>query len=165
MPSVATATPGKGLHDGGSRHPPGGPAGRPRAVPAGGGDARRARPAIEAQSIADVIFHPIVSDPATANADTLEALVTVGQTTIKVFMVRPSFEQAVPGFMATLRAARDTGVLMMIHCEDAAIVQSTAEQFIAEARGLVPRRPLFDVLSSSCVVHAISWHGYQPLVC
>ena len=96
---------------------------------------QRARPEIEAQSIADVIFHPIVSDPATANADTLEALAAAGQTTIKVFMVRPSFEQAVPGFMATLRAARDTGVLMMIHCEDAAIVQSTSEQFIAEGRG------------------------------
>ena len=40
-----------------------------------------------------------------------------------------------PGFMATLRAARDTGVLMMLHCEDAAIVQSTAEQFIADGRG------------------------------
>ena len=96
---------------------------------------QRARPEIEAQSIADVIFHPIVSDPATATVDTLEALATAEQTTIKVFMVRPSFDQAVPGFMATLRAARDTGVLMMIHCEDAAVVQSTAEQFIVEGRG------------------------------
>ena len=96
---------------------------------------QRARPDIEAQSIADVIFHPIVSDPASASADTLEALAAAGQTTIKVFMVRPSFDQAVPGFMATLRAARDTGVLMMLHCEDAAIVQSTAEQFIADGRG------------------------------
>lgn len=96
---------------------------------------QRARPDIEAQSIADVIFHPIVSDPASASADTLEALAAAGQTTIKVFMVRPSFDQAVPGFMATLRAARDTGVLMMLHCEDAAIVQSTTEQFIADGRG------------------------------
>ena len=37
---------------------------------------QRARPDIEAQSIADVIFHPIVSDPASASADTLEALET-----------------------------------------------------------------------------------------
>ena len=92
-------------------------------------------PDIESQSIADVIFHPIISDPASATADTLKTLATAGQTTIKVFMVRPSFEQAVPGFIATMRAALDTGVLMMMHCEDAAIVQSTAEHFIAEGRG------------------------------
>jgi dihydropyrimidinase len=96
---------------------------------------QRARPDIDAQSIADVIFHPIVSDPAGANAETLEALAAAGQTTVKVFMVRPSFDQAVPGFMATLRAARDTGILMMIHAEDAGIVQNTAAQFIAEGRG------------------------------
>ena len=95
----------------------------------------RATPEIESESIADVIFHPIVSDPTSATTETLETLATAGQTTIKVFMVRPSFEQAVPGFMATMRAARDTGVLMMMHCEDAAIVQSTAEHFIAEGRG------------------------------
>ena len=96
---------------------------------------QRARPDIEAQSIADVIFHPIVSDPAGANADTLETLAAAGQTTIKVFMVRPSFDLAVPGFMATLRAARDTGILVMIHAEDAGIVQNTAARFIAEGRG------------------------------
>ena len=96
---------------------------------------QRALPDIESQSIADVIFHPIVSDPASASADTLETLAAAGQTTIKVFMVRPSFEQVVPGFMTTMRAARDTGVLTMMHAEDAAIVQSTAEHFIADGRG------------------------------
>ena len=35
---------------------------------------QRALPDIESQSIADVIFHPIVSDPASASADTLETL-------------------------------------------------------------------------------------------
>ncbi len=95
----------------------------------------RARPDIAAQTIADVIYHPIVSDPTTTTADTLETLAAVGQTTIKVFMVRPTFDPAAAGFMATLRAALDTGVLTMIHAEDAAIVQNTAAQFIADGRG------------------------------
>ena len=95
----------------------------------------RAAPLVRAQSIADVIFHPIVSDPATATADTLAALAAAGQTTIKVFMVRPSFDQNVPGFIATMHAARETGVLMMMHCEDAAIIQTTAERMMAEGRG------------------------------
>ena len=95
----------------------------------------RALPEIEAQSIADVIFHPIVSDPASADAESLAALVDAGQTTIKVFMVRPTFDSRAPGFVNTMHAARETGVLMMMHCEDAAIVQITAERMVAEGRG------------------------------
>ena len=95
----------------------------------------RAAAEVEARSIADVIFHPIVSDPATATIDTLSALADTGQTTIKVFMVRPTFDPNAPGFVTTMRAARATGVLMMMHCEDAAIVRMTAERMAAEGRG------------------------------
>ncbi len=95
----------------------------------------RATPEIEAQTIADVIFHPIVSDPSSATADSLAALAGAGQTTIKVFMVRPTFDANAPGFVTTMHAARETGVLMMMHCEDAAIVQITAERMVAEGRG------------------------------
>ena len=41
------------------------------------------------QSIADVIVHPIIIDPATATANTLAAQAAAGHTSIKVFMVRP----------------------------------------------------------------------------
>ena len=95
----------------------------------------RAAPLVRGQSIADVIFHPIVSDPATATAGTLAALAAAGQTSIKVFMVRPSFDQNATGFIATMHAARETGVLMMMHCEDAAIVAATAQRMMAEGRG------------------------------
>ncbi len=95
----------------------------------------RAAATIGAETIADVIYHPIVSDPTTATTDTLGALVEAGQPTIKVFMVRPSFDQRVAGFLETMRAARETGVLVMMHCEDAGIVASTADRFVAEGRG------------------------------
>ncbi len=95
----------------------------------------RAMPDIQAQTIADLIYHPIVSDPASATAETLAALAETGQTTIKVFMVRPSFDSNAPGFVNTMHAARDTGVLMMMHCEDAAIVQITSQRMLAEGRG------------------------------
>ena len=95
----------------------------------------RATPQIEAQTIADIIYHPIVSDPSTATAETLEALVDAGQTTIKVFMVRPTYDANALGFVDTMYAARETGVLMMMHCEDAGIVLRTAERMLAEGRG------------------------------
>ena len=95
----------------------------------------RAAPAIGAETIAEVIYHPIVSDPATATAETLEALVAAGQPTIKVFMVRPSFDERADGFVETLRAAVGAGVLVLVHCEDAALVAETAARFVAEGRG------------------------------
>ena len=95
----------------------------------------RALPQIEAQTIADIIYHPIVSDPSTATAESLAALVDAGQTTIKVFMVRPTYDPNALGFVSTMYAARETGVLMMMHCEDAGIVLTTAERMLAEGRG------------------------------
>ena len=90
---------------------------------------------VSLQSMADVIVHPIVSDPAAVTPETIEALVERGQTSLKVFMVRPSFDQYAAGFVAALAAARDAGVLMMMHAEDAAIIQATGEQMMADGRG------------------------------
>ena len=95
----------------------------------------RATPVIEAEAIADLIYHPIVSDPASAVTDTLEALVEAGQPTIKVFMVRPTFDERADGFVDTMRSVVEAGVLMLVHCEDAAIVADTAARFVAEGRG------------------------------
>ena len=103
----------------------------------------RAAALVRTQSIADVIFHPIIFDPATATADTLAALAASGHTSIKIFMVQPSFDQNVPGFIATMHAAREAGVLVMMHCEDAAIIQTTAARFIPfrPSCGTSVRRP------------------------
>ena len=95
----------------------------------------RAAPAIRAEAIADLIYHPIVSDPASATTETLEALVEAGQPTIKVFMVRSTFDERAGGFVETMRAVVEAGVLMLVHCEDAAMVADTAARFVAEGRG------------------------------
>ena len=57
----------------------------------------RTAPRVRSQAIADVMLHPIISDPATATGETLPALAAAGQTSIKVYMVRPSFDVNVPG--------------------------------------------------------------------
>ena len=90
---------------------------------------------VRAQSIADVIIHPIISDPATANADTLATQAAGGQTSIKVFMNREPFDRDVPGYIAAMEAARGAGLLVMMHAEDGAIIRTTAERMLAEGRG------------------------------
>ena len=89
---------------------------------------------VETEAIADVILHPIIGDAALVTPQ-LEALARSGHTSLKVFMVRPSFDRDVPGFLNLLATAGDTGILTMLHCEDAAIVSTTAERFITEGRG------------------------------
>jgi len=89
---------------------------------------------VETEAIADVILHPIIGDPSPVTPQ-LEALAQAGHTSLKVFMVRESFDRDVPGFLNLLATAGDTGILTMLHCEDAAIVSTTAERFITEGRG------------------------------
>ena len=89
---------------------------------------------VETEAIADVILHPIISDPAPV-VPQLETLAQAGHPSLKVFMVRQSFDRDVPGFLTLLSGAGQTGILTMLHCEDAAIVSTTAERFMAEGRG------------------------------
>ena len=89
---------------------------------------------VRTQAIADVILHPIIGDPDPI-PDELSALTEAGHTSLKVFMVRRTFDRTVPGFMIALRAAGEAGVLMMVHCEDAAIVSTTGARLVAEGRG------------------------------
>ena len=98
-------------------------------------------PRVRAESIADVLLHPIISNPAVATPETLEELAVGGSSSIKVFMVRPSFDRNAAGFVATMHAARRAGVLVMMHCEDAAIIQTTAERLMAEGRGSLEHFP------------------------
>ena len=95
---------------------------------------------VETEAIADVILHPIIGDPGPVTPQ-LEALAQSGHTSLKVFMVRQSFDRDVPGFLNLLATARDTGILTMLHCEDAAIVSTTAERFITEGRGALRYYP------------------------
>ena len=90
---------------------------------------------VSAQTIADVILHSTIGDPATATTRTLQALADTGQPSIKIFMVRRQFDQNAEGYLQTLAEAGATGVLTMIHCEDAAIIAGTAARMMADGRG------------------------------
>src|SRR5262245_30192943 len=55
--------------------------------------------------------------------------------TLKIFMVRPAFDQNAAGFVKLIRAAGAAGLLTMLHCEDASIITTTQERMMAEGRG------------------------------
>ena len=94
----------------------------------------RAAEVVSRQAIADVILHPIISTPGPVPPQ-LGALVDAGHTSLKVFMVRAGFDLDVPGFLRMLSGAGEAGMLTMVHAEDAAVVSTIGERFIAEGRG------------------------------
>ena len=86
------------------------------------------------QAMADVILHYTASDPTTLNQADVNTL-RDRQVTLKIFMVRPAFDQNAAGNVNLIRAAGEAGVLTMLHAEDSAIITTTRERMLAEGRG------------------------------
>ena len=86
------------------------------------------------QAIADVILHVIASDPNTISPADV-AILADRRLTLKIFMVRPAFDQNAAAFVRLIRAAGAAGLLTMLHCEDASIVTTTQERMMAQGRG------------------------------
>jgi len=80
------------------------------------------------------ILHLTASDPHQLSPADVAMLYDRG-VTLKIFMVRPAFDQDAAGFVRLIRAAGAAGLLTMLHCEDASIVTTTQERMMAEGRG------------------------------
>src|SRR5262245_44817189 len=89
---------------------------------------------VKKQAIADVILHLTVNDPNQLTPADVAMLYDRGFT-LKIFMVRPAFDQNLAGFVKLIRVAGEAGLLTMLHCEDASIITTTQERMMAEGRG------------------------------
>jgi dihydropyrimidinase len=81
-----------------------------------------------------VILHFTVSDPSKLSPGDVAMLVDRG-VTVKIFLVRPAFDQNAAGYVKLIGAAGAAGLLTMLHCEDASIVTTTQERMMAQGRG------------------------------
>ena len=88
---------------------------------------------IREQAVADIILHPQINNPETQEAQ-MATLADTGQTSVKVFMVSSGFDQNVRGYLATLDAAGEAGILTMVHCEDSSILNHAVGQLTAEGK-------------------------------
>jgi dihydropyrimidinase len=89
---------------------------------------------VKQQAIADVILHVTINDPNQITPADL-AMLADRRFTLKIFMVRPTFDQNVAGFVNLIRGAGEAGLLTMLHCEDASIISTTQQRMMAEGRG------------------------------
>ena len=83
---------------------------------------------VRVQAIADVFLHSIVGTPRPEFIPFLAELAARGQPSIKVFMVAPDFGSSIPAFIQLLEAARDAGVVTVVHCEDGALLAAAVRR-------------------------------------
>ena len=98
-------------------------------------------PLIRQQAIADVILHPVIDDPNAQQEEMATLRAATGQTSVKVFMARPDFDDNVRAYLAMLDAAREAGILTMVHCEDGPLVDHAVEKLTAEGRTSLQHYP------------------------
>ncbi len=91
-------------------------------------------PLIRQQAIADIMLHPVIDDPDAQQQEMATLSTDTGQTSVKVFMARPDFDDNIRGYLALLDAAGEAGILTMVHCEDGPIVDRAVEKLTAEGR-------------------------------
>lgn len=99
------------------------------------GTLKRETKAAQQQAIADIMIHPVLSAPTEEILQEFPRLVQKGCTTIKVFMCTKDFDEHPLEYLKALQAAKNAGILTMIHCEDNAIITATCQAMTVEGRG------------------------------
>jgi dihydropyrimidinase len=85
------------------------------------------------QAIADVILHYTVNDPTKFTPADVALLHDRGFD-LKIFMMRPGFDEHAEGFMQLVEEAGKAGLLTMMHCEDAGLLKFAQDRLAAEGR-------------------------------
>lgn len=82
------------------------------------------RLAVEAarDSLVDFVIHPVLMEPDERTAPDIQRLAAAGTSSIKIFMSIGGFDTKVAGFVDALDAAGRNGLLTMVHCEDACVI-------------------------------------------
>jgi dihydropyrimidinase len=85
-------------------------------------------------AIGDVFFHASSWPPTPEFAAMMPELAALGQPSHKIFMTRSDFGARRRDVIDVLEAARDAGVVTLMHCEDSAILNAALTRLRAEGR-------------------------------
>ncbi len=89
---------------------------------------------VERLAIGDVFLHAAAWPPTPDFTASMAELASRGQPSAKIFMLRNDFAAHVPEVIRQLEAAREAGVVTLIHCEDAALLEAAVGRLEAEGR-------------------------------
>lgn len=89
---------------------------------------------VSREAIADVILHSFVWPPSTATREQLQAVLDAGQPSIKFFTLMKGFGAAIKEVLEAMEVASSLGILVMMHCEDEALLNWAATHLRAEGK-------------------------------
>jgi dihydropyrimidinase len=73
-------------------------------------------------SLVDFVIHPVLMEPDERTESDIARLAELGHTSVKIFMSIGDFDAKLPGFVQALATAGREGLLTMVHCEDACVI-------------------------------------------
>jgi dihydropyrimidinase len=98
--------------------------------------------AAERDAVVDVFLHPVLTDPGAQPLTDIPELARDGHTSLKYFMSFGGFTTQPEVYLDAMRIAAEAGMITLIHCEDAAILDHATGRLLAEGRGGIVNYPL-----------------------
>src|SRR4029077_20453545 len=93
------------------------------------------------EAAVDWFVHQILLHPAELPAGEVAALARRGHRSVKMFMSDPALAADEPALLAAASAAKASGSVTLLHCDDGAMLMQAGEKLIAEGRGAVANFP------------------------
>ena len=78
-------------------------------------------------SLTDFFHHPVLLDPDPDSLEEIPELAASGHPSIKIFLSFKRFDRNVDDFLRAMRAASQAGSVVLLHCEDAALMGCCGE--------------------------------------
>jgi dihydropyrimidinase len=82
----------------------------------------------------DYVLHPVLTEPTETAVSDVAGLAVSGHTSVKLFMSRDNFDAEIDGYLRAMRAAGDTGLIVLVHCEDGALQRFLKARLAEEGR-------------------------------
>ncbi|MCU1660224.1 MAG: hypothetical protein JWR58_289 [Pseudonocardia sp.] len=94
------------------------------------------RIAVEAarDSLVDFVIHPVLMEPDEGTGSDLARLAELGHTSVKIFMSIGGFDARTANFVNALETAGRRGLLTMVHCEDACVIDHATAGLLDQGR-------------------------------
>ena len=89
---------------------------------------------VRSEAICDVMLHAGAWPPSPDINAAMKAIADAGQPSFKIFMTRADFGERLPLVIEHLEAARDAGVVTLMHCEDGALLAAAVRRLEAAGR-------------------------------
>jgi dihydropyrimidinase len=86
----------------------------------------------ERDSLVDFVVHPVLMEPDDETEKDIARLAELGHTSVKIFMSIGDFDAKLNGFVGALASAGRHGMLTMVHCEDACVIDHITAELLEE---------------------------------